>query len=121
MPLRIGVHHAVARAPLGTRTAIEDTAALLSRHGHRVVDLAAGRTLVSRLLRRDPAVGHLHVLLHTGPLGPDFPCLARVPVDGPDGQPVDVGLAARAGLAGEVRELVRLILLDQPALVEASA
>lgn len=120
MPLRIGVHHTVARAPSRSRTAIEDAAALLSLHGHRVTDLGAGRTWRSRLLGRAPAADHIQVLLHTAPVGPDFPCAARVPVDSPDG-PVEVGIAARPGLAREVRELVRLILLDQPALAEATA
>ncbi len=118
MPLRIGVHHHLAR---GARAAVEDTAALLSLHGHRVVDLADGRSPLRRLFGPPPATDHLQVLIHTGPVGPDFPCAATVPVDRADGSTIHIRLSGRAGTAGEIRELVRLVLLDQPALSEATA
>ncbi|MFC5287018.1 hypothetical protein ACFPM7_08135 [Actinokineospora guangxiensis] len=121
MPLRIGVHHHVARATPRARTAVEDVAALLSLHGHRVVDLADGHTLRSRVFRRRPATDNLHVLIHTDPVGADFPCAATVPVDCADGHTIHIRLSGRAGLACEVRELVRLVLLDQPAAAEATA
>ena len=121
MPLRIGVHHHVARATPRARTAVEDAAALLSMHGHRVVDLADGRTLRRRLFGPHPATDNLHVLIHTDPVGPEFPCAAIVPIDCADGRIIHIRLSGRTGLAGEVRELVRLVLLDQPAPAEASA
>lgn len=121
MPLRIGVHHRVARAPERSRTAVEDAAALLSMHGHRVVDLAAGRSLRARLTGRAPTLAAVQVVLHIDPVGPDFPCVSTVPVDCPGDSPIHIGLSGRRGLAAEVRDLVRAILLDQPALAEASA
>lgn len=121
MPLRIGVHHHLTRAPARSRAAVEDTAALLSMHGHRVLDLAEGRTLAGRLLGRAPALDAVQVLIHIGPVGADFPCQAAVAVDCADGPPIHIGLAGRRGLTAEIRELVRLVRLDQSALIEASA
>ncbi|MGX7825473.1 hypothetical protein ACTG9Q_10305 [Actinokineospora sp. 24-640] len=122
MPLRIGVHHHVAHAPPRTRTAVEDTAALLSMHGHRVLDLAAGRSLLDRLRDR-AALDSVEVLVHLPGLvlGERFPCTATVTVGrGPGAEPVGIAISARPGLAGQVRGLARLVLLDQPALTTAT-
>lgn len=115
--LRVGVLPTSANAPRHLRAAIEDAAALLSMHGHRVIDLSDGTVLtrlIGRLLGHDRQPNRLtayDVLLGAARRGQDrdHPEFAGVVLHGS----VEIRLAGKAGMSAQVHELVRLILLDQ--------
>ncbi|HVK23305.1 MAG TPA: hypothetical protein VM677_18260 [Actinokineospora sp.] len=112
--LRVGAQRAAT--PAG-RAAVADTAALLSLHGHRVIDLAADSLLVraARALtgtaRQPSRLTAYDVLIGVDPHAldrdhPDFVCLAL-----PNG--VEINLSARKGMTARLEELARLVVADQ--------